>query len=361
MPGRGWIVKCTRYAFVVAAFLAVLLLPSTGTANSIGSEAQRPESTGNSAPQTTGVTPYTFKADATLVNLDVLVTDEDGRVLSGLKAGNFRVLDNGIPQKILNFSPVSQPITIVMLVEYSAASYNYFALKAAWWGSQFLDHLDERDWVALVTYDMRTKVQVDFTHNRYQIRDALTNLGYPQFRETNLFDALVDTLEKLDGVSGRKSILLMATGTNSMSEANLDEVFNRLKQSDVTVFCVGLAEAEYVRYGGSDISYVQAKTWLNTFAQQTGGIALFPRFEGELPDIFRSVVGFLRNEYTLSFRPPRESRDGRYHRLKVELVGADGKPLKVTNDKGRRRKVEVYAREGYTAPKDVTPQQSADQ
>jgi len=66
------------------------------------------------------------------------------------------------------------------------------------------------------------------------------------------------------------------------------------------------------------------------------------------------VVGFLRSEYTLTFRPPPESRDGQYHRLKVEIVGPDGKPLKVTNEKGKRRKIEVFAREGYIAPKDNT-------
>ncbi len=296
--------------------------------------------------------PYKLKADATLVNVDALVTDEDGRVLTGLRKGNFRVLDNGSPQEILNFAPTSTPITVVMLLEYSAASYSYFAYKAAWWGTGFLDHLEASDWVALVTYDLRPKVQVDFTHKRVEVRDALATLGPPGFSDSNLFDALEDTLDKLDGVQGRKSILLMSTGSNSFSAATLDDILNRLKRSGVTIFCVGLAEQEYVRYGGSDISYVQSRSWLNTFAKQTGGLALFPRFESELPDIFRSVVGFLRSEYTLSYRPPKESRDGRYHRLKVEIVGPDGKPLKVTDDKGRRRKIEVYAREGYMAPKD---------
>lgn len=301
------------------------------------------------------VTDHTYKVDATLVNVDVLVTDEDGRVLSGLKRGNFRVLDNGVPQQIVDFAPTSAPITIVMLMEYSAASYNYFAAKAASWGTQFLHHLDPKDWVALVTFDLRPKVQVDFTHKQYEVRDAIVSLGYPQFREANLYDALIDTLDKLDRVRGRKAILLLATGSNSFSSATFDDVFKRIKQTDTVIFCVGLAEAEYVRYGGTSMSYLQGKNVLNNFAKRTGGIAVFPRFEGALPEIFRSVVGFLRSEYTLTFRPPVASRDGLYHRLKIEIVGPDGKPLKVTNEKGKRRKIEVYAREGYMAPKDNTP------
>lgn len=295
--------------------------------------------------------PYKFVIDATLVNVNVLVTDEDGNVLTGLKRGNFRVLDNSVPQEIIDFSPTTSPITIVLLMEYSAASYNYFAYKAADWSSHFLDHLEPQDWIALVTYDMRPKVRVDFTHERFRVYDELSMLGFPSFSESNLFDALMDTLDRLDRVKGRTSILLMSTGANSFSAATLDDVLNRLKQSDVTIFSVNLAEQEYVRYGGGNISFLQAKSWLRAFSERTGGVAYFPRFEGELPEIFRSVAAFLRSEYTLTFRPPMASRDGRYHRLKVEIVGPNGKPLKVTNQQGKRRKIEVYAREGYTAPK----------
>jgi VWFA-related protein len=292
-----------------------------------------------------------YKIDATLVNVEVLVTDEDGRVLSGLKRGNFRVFDNGSPREILDFEPTTAPVTIVMLMEYSSASYNYFAGKAADWGTNFLNYLEPRDWIALVTFDLRSRVQVDFTHRQFEVRDAIAGLGPPQFGEVNLHDALIETLDKLDRVRGRKSILLLATGLNSFSAATQDDVSKRLKETDTALFCVGLAEAEYTRYGDSSMSYLQGKNALSAYAKQTGGLAIFPRFEGELPDIFRSVVGFLRSEYTLTFRPPMESRDGLYHRLKVEIVGPEGKPLKVTNEKGKQRKIEVNAREGYVAPK----------
>ncbi len=295
-----------------------------------------------------------LKVDVPLVRLDVLVTDEDGNVLSGLKSGNFRILDNEAVQTIESFTPTAAPITVVVLMEYSAASYGYFASRAADWGNGFLDHLDAQDWVALVTYDMQTKVRVDFTHRRYDVRDAFNTLGSPQFSEANLYDALMDTLDKLQTVRGRTSILLLSTGMNSFSKFTLDEVRARLRNTDTVIFCIGLAEAEYVRYSGSDVSYIQGKHALSALSKQTGGLTLFPRFDAELPSIFRSVVGFLRGEYTLTFRPPKQSRDGLYHRLKVQVVGPDGKPLKVTDDKGRRRRIEIFTREGYTAPLDTT-------
>jgi hypothetical protein len=117
--------------------------------------------------------------ETALVNLDVLVTDEDGRVLGGLKRGNFRLTDNGREQSLTNFASVSAPITIVMLTEYSGMAYDYFAYKAASWGSDFLNHLEPEDFVALVTYDMKSTVRVDFTRNKAQVRDALSLLSYP--------------------------------------------------------------------------------------------------------------------------------------------------------------------------------------
>ncbi len=338
----------TSLAVVVLGTLALPVgAPAQTPQESQSSQAEQKEQEGQAVEDS----PYKFVIDATLVNVNVMATDEDGNVLSGLKKGNFRVLDNGVPQEIVDFSPTTSPITIVLLMEYSSASYNYFAYKAADWALRFIDHLEPHDWIALVTYDIKPNVRVDFTHERYRVYDELNSLGFPGFSDSNLFDALMDTLDRLDRVKGRTSILLMTTGSNSFSAATLDDVLDRLRKSDVTIFSVNLAEQEYVRYGSSNINFLQAKNWLRAFSDRTGGIAFFPRFEGELPDIFRSIATYLRSEYTLSFRPPMASWDGRYHRLKVEIVGPDGKPLKVTNQQGKRRKIQVYAREGYTAPK----------
>lgn len=301
---------------------------------------------------------YTIAVESNLVALDVLVTDEDGNVLSGLKRGNFRILDNGKPQVITHFAPTEDPITIVMLLEYSGLAYDYFAYKAAYWSSGFLRHLDSKDWVALVTYDMKPTIQVDFTRNKTEVQDALSTLSYPGFSEANLFDALVDTLDKLDRVAGKKAILLITTGANTFGQTTLDQAMDRVKESNVTIFCVGVAESEYMmaetRSGTSAIGYLQAKNQLQTFANLTGGLAWFPRFEGEIPSLFGSVVGFLRSEYDLGFSPSDATRDGKYHKLKVEIVGPGGSPLRITDAKGKRRKAVVYAREGYVAAKEPT-------
>jgi VWFA-related protein len=188
---------------------------------------------------------YSISVESNLALLDVLVTDEDGNVLGGLKRGNFRILDNGKLQIITQFEPTDDPITIVLLLEYRGLAYDYFAYKAAYWGSEFLDHLDGKDWAALITYDMKPTIQVDFTRNKAEVRQALNSLSYPQFNEANLFNALVDTIEKLEHVKGKKSILLVTTGFDTFSSITLAETIQKLKQSDVTLFAVGVAESEY--------------------------------------------------------------------------------------------------------------------
>jgi hypothetical protein len=81
----------------------------------------------------------------------------------------------------------------------------------------------------------------------------------------------------------------------------------------------------------------------------TGGRAYFPRFEGELPDIFRDIGSSVRNQYTIAYHPSNTKMDGTFRKLKLELVGPDGSPLKVRNEKGKDVKYTIIAREGYTA------------
>ncbi len=338
--------KLVLFGFVLLSLYCPAVLASTSS-HLLASERQATAD----VPQETQ---YSLSVEAPLVVIDVLVTDEDGTVLSELRKENFRILDDGKPQVISNFAPTTAPITIVILMEYSGIAYDYFAYKAASWGTEFLDHLEQDDWVALVTYDMKSTVRVDFTKSKPAIEQALRELSYPDFREANMFDAISDTLDQLAEVKGKKSILLITTGADTFSRTSLDELYGKLRETDVTIFSIGVAEQEYMmsemRGNSSSIGYLQMKNQLQTFASRTGGFAWFPRFEGELPDLFRSVAGTIRNQYAISFSPTKESRDGRYHKLKVEVVGTDGLPLKVRDEKGKYHKVTVYAREGYIAP-----------
>ena len=124
-----------------------------------------------------------------------------------------------------------------------------------------------------------------------EVRNALYHLYFPGFSESNVFDAVLDTSERMKDVKGKKSILLLATGVDTFSKHTLDQTMKQLRQSDVTLFCVGL-DKPYINFieshgsQGSHMNYLQGENQLKTFASLTGGYAWFPQFDGEIPGNF---------------------------------------------------------------------------
>jgi VWFA-related protein len=320
---------------------------SEPTKTPTGDASTQPQS--KAADQKGPLPQIAISVQSNLVTVDAIVTDADGNLVTGLKRENFRVLDSGQPQQITNFSPTDAPITVVMLMEFSKLAGGYFGYKAKDWSYGFLSHLKQQDWVALKTYDLKTTLVEDFTQDKNRVADDIASLFFPSFSEANLFDAVFETLNQLRDIKGKKSILIIATGFDTFSKHTLDQTLARLKETDTTIFCVGMGE-EIDLYGrGSGLSYIQAKNQLSTFARMTGGYAYFPRFTGEMPDIFNTVAEYLRSQYTLVFSPSTP-QDGKYHKVALEVVDDQGNPMELANKKGKKHKVVVNAREGYVAP-----------
>ena len=310
-----------------------------------------------------GMPNYSIQVNVPLVTLDVMALTKNGQFIPGLKKDNFKVYEDGVQQNISSFSQSEAPITAVLLVEFAATNYSfmYDALNASYY---FANSLKPNDWVAVVSYDMKPYILVDFTQDKRAIFGALNQLRIPGFSETNLFDALYDTLDRLDRIQGRKAIVLVSTGRDTFSKLTLDQIMQKVKATkDVTIFpvSIGFMWREWVdsHYGmNPDVSaammdYLQADNQMRTFAKLTGGKAYFPRFEGELPDIYRDIGNSLRNQYTIAYHPTDPKLDGSYRKLKVELVGTDGKPLKIRDQKGKDVKYQLVYRDGYTAKHQV--------
>lgn len=288
--------------------------------------------------------------------MDVVATTSRGDIITGLKRENFRLFEDGVPQTITNFGPSEAPITMVILMEFSARYYGRFSYLAKYWTRALFPNLKQQDYVALVTFDMKPKLEVDFTQNKQEVENALYHLYFPGFSESNVYDAILDTVDRLKDVPGKKSIVVIATGRDTFSKHNLDQTMKALHQTDVPLYIVGMSQvvmltAESRGYRGSEIDFVQDENQMKTFAKETGGRAWFPRFEGELPGIFQDVAASLRNQYSLSYSPSNRARDGKFRKVKIDLVAPDGSPLTVEDQKGKKQKYQLYAREGYIAPK----------
>jgi Ca-activated chloride channel family protein len=201
-------------------------------------------------------------------------------------------------------------------------------------------------------FDLKTRVDVDFTHDPYEILSELRQMQVPLYSEACLFDAVVETLGRLQDVHGKKAILLIASGHDTFSKHTLDQTLKIVRQSDVSIYVVSLTQNVLnatVPGGQGNITTDQAYNQIRAFAELTGGQAWNPNFDGEIPGIMRTVAANLRNQYSLGYSPGPASLDGKYHKIKVELTNPDGTPYVFTDVKGKKKKLVVYARQGYTA------------
>ncbi len=310
-----------------------------------------------------GMPDYSIKVNVPLVNVDVMVTlKANGQFVPGLKKDNFRLFEDGSPQQITNFSVSKAPITAVLLVEYGDTNYRFMldALQASY---AFAHTLTKDDWVAVSYYDMQPHILVDFTQDKQAVYGALNQLRIPGFSETNLFDALYDTLDRLDRVEGKKYIILVTTGVDTFSRITLDKIYKKIKDTkDVTIFPISVGQILRIlhpnAYRGlgiphSEMDYLQADNEMRTFAAMTGGRAYFPRFPAEYGEDFQDIGSDIRNQYSLAYHPTNSKLDGTYRKLKVQIVAPDGGPLKVKDQKGKEQKIEVVSRDGYTAKHSV--------
>src|ERR1700687_2735053 len=219
-----------------------------------------------------------------VVSMDVVATTSHGDILTGLKRENFRLFEDGVPQTVTNFGPTDAPITMVVLMEFSARYGGGVSFLGKYWSDALFPNLKPQDYVALVTFDMKPKLEVDFTQNKDEVRNAIYHLYFPGFSESNVYDALLDTVDRLKDVPGKKAILLLATGVDTFSKHTLDQTMKLLRQTDTTIFCVGL-DKPYTNFLdshgsiGSHMNYLQGENQLKTFAQMTGGYSWFPQFD----------------------------------------------------------------------------------
>jgi VWFA-related protein len=375
--------KKRNFVLLLSCFVLVLLpfaLAQTGPKKETGETVAKPRKKDGSAPveaeqpkipskfgKKEGVpeagTP-TFKSDVTTVNLDVAVLDNKGRFIPNIPAGNFRILEDNVPQQLANFSMGEAPMTVCMVIEFSNLYQSYWT--SGWYETLtaaygFLETLKPEDYVAVVAYDLRSEILSDFSTDKRSAYEAMQRLRIAAFSESNLYDALVDTADRMSEIEGRKAIVLISSGIDTFSKLTFDKTRKSLQNAGVPIYAIGILQAmrEWMDARGymgpiQRLDFLQADNQLRTFAKETGGQAFLPRFFGEFPGIFRAVSEALRNQYSLAYQPSNTARDGKFRKIKVELVNpATNEPLRITDEKGKPIKYQIIAKNGYTAPREV--------
>jgi VWFA-related protein len=306
----------------------------------------------------------TFRSDVNAVTVDVAVLDNKGRFIPKIPPGNFRILEDNVPQQISAVNMGEAPMTVAMVIEFSNLYQQYWSngwfetLQASY---GFLETLKPEDYVAVIAYDLRPEILSDFSQDKRNAQEAMSRLRIAAFSESNLYDALVDTADRMSEIEGRKSIVLIASGIDTFSKLTFDKTRKALQTAGVPIYAIGIMQAlrEYYDARGAmgpiqRLDFLQADNQMRTFARETGGQAFLPRFFGEFPNIYRAISDAMRNQYTISYTPSNQVRDGKFRKIKVELVNpANNEPLRVLDEKNKPIKYQVLAKAGYTAPREV--------
>jgi len=305
-----------------------------------------------------------FTSEANIVNVDVAVLDNKNNFIPNIPKEKFRILEDNVPQTVTQYAMGEAPMTVAMLIEFSA---RYQAFYSSGWRETltasygFVQTLKPQDYLAIIAYDMRSTILSDFTNDRQQTMEAMSRLRIPGFSESNMFDALSDTAERMQKIEGRKAILLIASGLDTFSKLTFDKARKSLQEKGVPVYSIEMLQIERMMADASgrmgavqNLDFLQGDNELRTFAKDTGGQAFFPRFTGELPSVFQAISQSMRNQYSLGYAPSNTAKDGKFRKLTIQLVNpGTNEPLRIVDEKGKPIKYTIVAKAGYTAPRTV--------
>jgi len=327
-----------KTASILAVFLALSLLAmGQNQENQIEEEESRPEGQAG------------IRIDVQQIRVDVTVRNKDGNLIGGLRKEHFEVYEDKVRQELTYFEPVEAPMTAVLIIEYSRNlpwEMLYEAIMASY---TFVDQMRKGDWVAVIAYDLRPEILVDFTQDKGKVYQSLRRLSYPGYSESNFYDTLYDTLDRVQELDQRTAVICLTSGLDTFSKLNLGEILDKTKKSNTVIYSVSLggnlrARAESYMPSTTRLDFYQADAALKAFAKNTGGEAFFPRFTAQFSDIFNMISVLLRHQYSLGYVSTNPKKDGKFRKIKVELkVDTDGD--------GKNDKLKVRHRDGYLAEK----------
>jgi Ca-activated chloride channel family protein len=256
----------------------------------------------------------TFRSGTQVVSLFVTVTDAQKRLVPDLQQDDFEVSDNGKLQPITFFEAQVQPITVVVMLDTSGSMTGAIKLlrNAA---EQFLIRLLPEDRAKVGAFNDKIEFSSTFTSNRDELIAAVKDLDYGN--STRLYDALAASLEELEGVQGRKVILIFTDGEDTSSRAKLGAVIDRARVDEVMVYSIGL---ESEMFNGVRMVRGRPDNGLKKFAEETGGGYFELKKTDELASTFTRVAQELHSQYVVGFAPT--DLDGRVHKLAVRLTKA---------------------------------------
>uniref|UniRef100_Q02A45 von Willebrand factor, type A n=1 Tax=Solibacter usitatus (strain Ellin6076) TaxID=234267 RepID=Q02A45_SOLUE len=271
-----------------------------------------------------------IRVDTTLILVPVSVNDPLNRPVSGLERENFRVFEDKVEQKIVQFAMDDEPVAVGLVFDTSG-SMGEKLQRSRMAAREFFHISNPEDEFFLVEFDSSPRLVVPLTSDTGTIEDHLTFSR--SHGSTALLDAIFLALHEMKhSKKNKKALLIISDGGDNHSRYSEKEVSSVVKESDVLIYSIG------VFGGGGSPEEAGGPGLLSKVSEQTGG-RLFEASAVELPDIAKKIGIELRNRYILGYSPQNQVRDGKYHKIEVRMVPPRGLP-----------KLNAHWRLGYNAP-----------
>jgi len=305
-------------------------------ANGSGLTATRASNMGSADSDGVGTSDDVIKLEARLVNLNVKVTDADGRTLPALRKENFVVLEDGVPQDVAYFEPVTAPLNIVLLLDLSGSTeHKIKVMKRA--AQKFVDSLKPTDHIAVAAFTRRLSIISNFTTDHKMLNDRIGDIKN-RHGGTAYYDAMWATLDLLEeSKATRKAIVVLTDGVdNSLDHPDnaeydpkhgFDDLLARTVEADATIYPIYL-DTEYETIGAGGRSgheaYVTARKQLQALADQTGAMMFKAERAEDLEGVYQQVAAELHSLYSMAYAPKSMRKDGRWRKINiaVDLQGA---------------------------------------
>src|SRR6202165_838591 len=301
-------------AFLHWSFSGHAQQTTQGSASTPSPSPQSPQQ----RPASTGDEPVLVNTD--LISFNVSATDTYGRFVSGLSKKAFMVLDQKQEQEITFFSDDDAPVSIGIVFDLTGSMSGDKVKRAKEALSHFLDTSDNRDEYFLITLQNgRAFLTLDRTRDSKAVLDKLT---FVQTKgNTAFYDGVYLAAEKVQrGNYPKRALLVISDGQDNNSRYTFADLRKMLKESDVTVYPIGIEEA------GNGSLAMEGSAVLDEIAGVSGGKAFFPRSNVEMDDIFEQIAIELRHQYSIGYKPKDFRADGAWHHIKVKVTPPRGLP-----------------------------------
>lgn len=274
-----------------------------------------PWTKGSKAPAPAGDENTTFKVDVKLVNVFVTVTDENGSPVAGLKKENFQLFEDDHPQNIAVFDKESElPLSIVLDVDTSLSTRKDLPLELN--SARRFAHAILRPVDALAVYGFSEEVDeiVPFTADLKTIDHGIEHLHLGA--ATALYDAIYIGSQSLERRQGRKVMVIITDGGDTVSKMDYQEALRAAQISEAIVYPIIVVpiEASAGRDTGGEHALIQ-------LSNDTGGKYFYATTIAQLDKAFQTISDELRTQYLLAYYPAQRIADSDYRRIAVSLTG----------------------------------------